>query len=324
MPRRVDARWGRTGMIRLDGQGQVDDRQNGTDRMEDDAKLDRGHQGFLLNDSQFKSLIRGLDPSKYVGREAQLRAELNFIRNFVLKSYLRDAQTPTWAEMRTALVETSRRVRALLGRISDLAFLPDWDLPDSAAIEDPSPFQVLVTLPSRLRACAERARLEAKMNKERALLMIAVADAADDLADILMALDFASQNELLKHLAWQTDYDMNHLAEIIRIVERVQAGINDAANTKRGGPLPKNDLRQATIWLADLFERYKGTFTHNPYDKTKYDGRPHSAAGKFVLEFLRTCDSTITEQTVSQYVAEAVRFRRRERGSKRVGRETSS
>jgi hypothetical protein len=317
----VDARW-----EWLDGWGQVDNRENGSNnnrKKNGHAKLDRGRQGFLLNDSQFKSLIGRLDSSKYLRHQVPLRAELDFVRKFVLKSYLRNSEIPTRAEMRKALVESGRSVRAFLDRLSDVAFLPDWHL--SAAIEDPSPFQVFVTLPWRLRACAERARLEAKTNNERALLMIAVADAADDLADILMALDFASKNDLLKHLPWQTDYDTNRLAEIIRIVERVQIGIHKAANKKRGGPSPNNDLNQATIWLGDLFERYQATFTHNPYDKTKYVGRPHSAAGKFVLAFLRTCDSTITESAVSYHMAEAVRFRNRGERALRIGaRETSS
>ena len=68
---------------------------------------------------------------------------------------------------------------------------------------------------------------------------------------------------------------------------------------------------QATVWLGNVFESYGGRFTHNPYVKTEYDGRPHSAAGRFVLEFLRTCDSTITETAVSYCMAEAVRFRNR-------------
>jgi len=82
-------------MIRRDGRGQFDTRENGSnsDRKRDEqANPDRGHQGFLLNDSQFESLIGALDRSKYLSHQVQLRAELDFVREFVLKSHLRNAQ----------------------------------------------------------------------------------------------------------------------------------------------------------------------------------------------------------------------------------------
>jgi len=316
MPRRVVSQWGRTGMVRLDGRGKFDDRERGgnNDREEEHrANPDRGHQGFLLSDRQFESLTKLLDVSESSPRRTQLRAELNFIREFVLKSYLRGAEIPTRAEVNKALAETGRQLRVFLDRITDLPFLPDWRLTDSAAIDSPSPFNVFVTLPWRLLACAERARSEARMEEHRASSMIALAHAADGLADILIALNFASKDDVLEHLPWTADYHLDSLDDAVRIVQRLGVAVDGAlaVGKKRGGPTPKNDLKQATIWLGDLFERYKGRFTHNPYVKTEYDGRPHSAAGRFVLEFLRTCDSTITETAVSYYMAEAVRFRNR-------------
>ena len=129
MPRRVDARWEWTRMIRRDGRGQFDTRENGSnsDRKRDEqANPDRGHQGFLLNDSQFESLIGALDRSKYLSHQVQLRAELDFVREFVLKSHLRNAQIPTRAEINKALMETGRQVRVFLDRINDLAFFQHW------------------------------------------------------------------------------------------------------------------------------------------------------------------------------------------------------
>ena len=215
MPRRVDARWGRFGMVRLDGFGKIDDRKEKNDRSDlneeqrrEQPNKDRGRQGFLLNDLQFESLTRALDLPESSPRRALLRADLDFIREFVLKGFLQDAQKPTRPEIHKALAEIARRLRVFLDRIADLDSVPDWPLADSAAIEGPSPFRVFMTLPWRLRSCAERARSEARMCDDRAALLIALADAADGLADILMALDFASEDDVLKHSPWTNDYQL--------------------------------------------------------------------------------------------------------------------
>lgn len=316
-------------MVRLDGWGKFDDRERGGNndrKKEHRANPDRGQQGFLLSDLQFDSLTNLLDLSEFSPRRMQLRVDLDCIRAFVLKSLLQSSQKPTRPEIHKALAEFARRLGVFLEQTAELGSLPDWSLADPAAIEGPSPFRVFMTLPRRLRSFAERARSEARMNDDRAGLLITVADAADGLADILMALDFASQDDVLKHLTWTADYHLDSLDGAVRIVQRLGVAVDNTltAGKKRGGPRPQNDLKQATVWLGNVFESYGGRFTHNPCEKTHYDGRPHTAAGKFVLEFLRTCDLTITEQTVSQYMAEAIRFRRRARGSKRVSRETSS
>ena len=239
-------------MVRLDGRGKLDDRENGTNdnRKEDQGpKLDRGHQGFLLNDGQFNSLLEELDPSKYLGHQAQLRAQFDRCREFVLKSYLRDAELPTRAEINKALAATGQRLRIFLDRMADLGSVPNWPLADTAAIEGPSPFRAFMTLPWRLRSCAERARSEARMNNDHDALLIAVADAADGLADILMALDFASKEDVLKQLRWTNDYHLDRLDEAVRIVRRLGVAVDEtlAAGKKRGGPRPQNDLKQADL-----------------------------------------------------------------------------
>jgi hypothetical protein len=329
MPRRVDARWGRTGMVRLHGFVKFDNRENGSsnDRNKDEhANSDRGQQGFLLSDPQFDSLANLLDLSESSPRRIQLRTDLDCIRAFVLKSLLQSSQKPTRPEIHKALAEFARRLGVFLKQTAELGSLPDWSLADPAAIENPSPFHVFITLPRRLYSCAERARSEARNDNDRAVSMIALAGAAEGLADILMELDFASQDDVLKHLPWTADYHLDRLDEAVRIVKRLEIAVDEAlaAGKKRGGPNPQKDLMQAIVWLGNVFESYGGRFTHNPYVKTEYDGRPHSAAGRFVLEFLRTCDSTISEQAVSQYMAEAIRFKKRARSGQRGNRETSS
>src|SRR4051812_48534038 len=101
MPRRVEARWGRLGMVRLDGFGKIDDRtqrnhpedpSNG--EQSEQSSKDRGRQGFLLNDSQFDSLRRAVELSDESPRCAQFRMDLNFIRGFVLTSFLQNSEKP--------------------------------------------------------------------------------------------------------------------------------------------------------------------------------------------------------------------------------------
>jgi hypothetical protein len=319
-------------MVRLDGFRKIDDRKEKNDpnnpneeQRREQSNKDRGRQGFLLNDLQFESLAGGLDLSES-SRCTQLRVDLDAIREIVLQGFLQDAERPTWPEIHKALAATARRLRVFLDQISDLGSLPDWSLADSAAIERPSLFHVFITLPWRLRSCAERARSEVSLNSDYAALLIAVAHAADSLADILIALDFASKDDVLEHLPRTYDYHLDRSDEVVLILRRLEVAVDEAlaAGKKRGGPRPQKDLKQATVWLGNLFESYGGRFTHNPYEKTKYHGRPHSAAGRFVLAFLRTCDSTITEQAVSQYMAEAIAFRNGPLTAKKGTREMSS
>jgi hypothetical protein len=80
-------------------------------------------------------------------RRAQVRTELTLIREFVLKSYLRDAERPARADINKALYETGRQLRVFLDRTADLGSLPDWPVADSAEIENLSPYHIFITLP---------------------------------------------------------------------------------------------------------------------------------------------------------------------------------
>jgi hypothetical protein len=156
-------------MVRLDGFGKIDDREtrtNNNDRKQvPQTDKDRGRQGFLLNDLQFEHLRGALNLPRTSPHSAQLRADLNAIREFVLKSSLQDAEKPTRPEIHKALAEVARRLRLFLDRIDSLDPLPEWPLADPAAVEGPSPFRVFMTLPWRLRACAENGAIRGK-NKQ--------------------------------------------------------------------------------------------------------------------------------------------------------------
>lgn len=126
-------------------------------------------------------------------------------------------------------------------------------------------------------------------------------------------LDFVSQHLLSNALRQTNDYAVRGLADAVRIALRLEHAATSAleSRNKRGGPRPKRMMIQAVVWLAELWEYYGGTFTHNPREKTEYKGQPQSPAGQFVTKFLKLCDSEITLTAPSQFMAAAVAFRNR-------------
>ncbi|WP_409192583.1 hypothetical protein [Bradyrhizobium sp. RDM4] len=168
-------------------------------------------------------------------------------------------------------------------------------------------------LPETLYGFAARARHEAKYNGAPSAHLDAFAEAADGLAPVLKWLDFVSQDLLSSALPQTNDYAVRSVADAVRIAQLLDGAAATALekSKKRGGPMPKRVMKQAVIWLAELWEHYGGEFTHNPRIKTDYKGRPQTPAGQFAFKFLKMCDSSIRETTVSQFMAEAVKFRNR-------------
>lgn len=163
----------------------------------------------------------------------------------------------------------------------------------------------------RLYGFASRARHEAKCNDRPAAQLVAFAAAADRLAWELKWGDVAPQAKISKALPPTYDYAVSSLADAVQIAQRLELALGSAlAHSKKcGGPVPRRIMRDAVVRLAELLEYYGGRFTHNPRIKTQYEGRPQTAAGHFVFEFLYMCDSSIIETAVSQFMAQAVRFR---------------
>jgi hypothetical protein len=180
---------------------------------------------------------------------------------------------------------------------------------------------VFVTLPHRLRVVADMARAASREcarvpndSGRPASLLRSIAISADELADTLLWLDFASQGDVLKHLPGGQDYLMNTLPEVVNVLIRLSASVETAWQIGREtrGPEKFKELKQAIFWLRRLYEECGGRFTHTPRDKTHYgDGSPRSAAGRFILDFTTMCELKITPSLISAVMAEMVKEKNR-------------
>lgn len=306
MPRRVHPKWGWTGLVRLDGYGQMHGPGSAS-------------EGFLLSDDQFASLIRSF-PGRRDGHEIELRRQFDWVRELILQDRRRRARQPSRPQIHAALDHIGGHVRHFLDCAEKLDF--DW-LAEDSPTEPARALSVSYLFPSRLRALADSARRGAGLAGNAELLMLA--DAADRLALYLTLLDEPSWSGIFRHLPNTCDYAVRQFADAVRIAQRVELATRAALATskKRGGPLPQPMLLHAVISLGELVERYAGTFTHNPYLGLEYKGKVNTPAGHFIMKFLQTCDPSITEQTVCSLMATAIKWRNRTRDRKSEIRYTS-
>jgi hypothetical protein len=313
MPRRMNVAWGWSGMVCVRGYGQATNEMAA--RRATLAQFGRADNSCLFSDSEFESLIAHLNFSGCSLLKQPLRSNLDFVRELVVKSSLFESQKPSRRAIHEVLKIVGNRLRSFLAATANLdkPTIRDLELEKILGVGHATAFQVFLSLPLALRALATSARSIARAKQPHTNGLLVFSSSADDLAEALHFLGFAFQSEVLRFLPWSNDYHLQSLNEVVYIAQRVLEATGRALEVgkKRGGPKPIAEMHHVVVRLAEIFEACGGKFTHNPYDKTKYDGRPHSAAGRFVLEFLRTCDSTITETAVSYYMAEAVRFRNR-------------
>lgn len=83
-----------------------------------------------------------------------------------------------------------------------------------------------------------------------------------------------------------------------------------AKGKKRRGPAPRKTLPIIIRWLTAIYEETTGrTFTHTPYEKTKYKGTPQSHAGQFVTAFLKMVDPKLPNTAIATEMARVVATR---------------
>ena len=314
MPTKVQPQWGRQGMARLRGWGRTDRELRDLDATSGAAGRDRG---LLHDDEQFQVLATHLIFPNNRDLPDFFRSQLDFIRGFYLKGRSQEALVPPQRERNAALAAVLSSIEPFLAAVKALTTRPNWALVDLPETEDLTPSRVFVTLPDRLRLVAEMARATTRdcpggltESKDFASLFLPIANSADELADTLLRLDFASQTDVLKHLPQHADYEMNTLSDVLDISIRLSTSVDAAllAGRQSPGPQPNRELKQAIFWLCDLFEQCTGRpATHTPRDRTHYDGRPRSPAGRFVLDFMKMCDERVTPQSISSLMAEVVK-----------------
>ncbi|WP_370142962.1 hypothetical protein [Bradyrhizobium yuanmingense] len=271
--------------------------------------------GFLHSDDAFGTLMRLFPGRVQGGHAADIRKELDRIRELILTDERRRAQQPSRAQIHVALDEIARPIRQFLDCAQKVDF--DW-LANYPPTEPAGPLSIAYSFPSRLRALADSARQVGQAE----LLMLA--DAADGLAAELTMLNEPAQSMIFRQLSNAWDYEVRQFSDAVRIAQQLELAARTALQTakKSGGPLPRPMLLYAVISLGDLVERCRGTFTHNPYLGLEYKGEVNTPAGHFVLHFLQGC-LPITEQTVCSLMAAAIKRRNRIRDRKSEVRYTS-
>ncbi|WLA76850.1 hypothetical protein [Bradyrhizobium diazoefficiens] len=275
-------------MVRLDGFGQVGPLACDSEQRQEGCAAPRG----LLSDADFAELRAHLP--QLAGRHAECRAWLDHIGQVVRQDRLQAAQQPSRREVHEALAAMRRRARGFLQSVPALGPLPDWRA-EQAPMAPDGPLNVFCAMPEALYGFASCARQEASCSNGPAAHLMAFAEAADHLADSLKWADFVSQGKASDALPQSGDYALRGLADAVRIAQRLDVALESALerSKKCGGPVPKRVMVQAVVWLAELWERYGGEFTHTPYVKTRYDGAPQTHPGRFVVSPLRDDDQPI-------------------------------
>jgi hypothetical protein len=208
------------------------------------------------------------------------------------------------------------KVRARYG-IEAVQVVPPFTFTDSQAgtllarLSDKHGSAVVV---GQLQKCAREylwVRNQYKMRPTRAEQNVAldeVNNRAGELVSILNGLDKDTAWELLI-AAKLPVRSFQQLVNQLDIIADAAAEALRAGKMKRG-PRSKIALDRAVENLAALFERVSGSpFAHNPKEFTNYTGRPHSAAGKFVVEFFKIVDPTVKETSLSTAMAGYVKAR---------------
>ncbi|WP_334396216.1 hypothetical protein [Bradyrhizobium sp. AZCC 2289] len=290
------------------------------------AQHSRGDIGALFSDSEFERLIAHLNRSDVSLLKQPLRSNLDFVRELLVKSVLFESQKPRRKAIHEALKIVGNRLRSFLAATADLdePTIRDLESIKILGVGHATAFQVFLSLPLALRALAASAKSTARAKKPHANGLLVFSSSADGLADALHFLDFASQSEVLGVMPWTSDYHLRSLKEVVHIARRVFEATGLALETgkKRGGPKPVGEMKEVVARLAEIFEACGGKFTHTPYVKTEYDGKPQSKAGQFVRDFLTICDPSIRPKQVSQWMAGLIHSRNAPSRRKMMARET--
>lgn len=152
-------------------------------------------ESCLLSDDQFADMMSTLPGRLRDSCEAKFRAELEWFREVFIQAERQHEQQVTQAQSHQALGRIIQHVGHLLACAEQLDF--DW-LTQHAPTEAARALGVFYLFPGRLRALSESARRKARQADNAQLLSLA--DAADHLADELVLLDQASEENIHREL----------------------------------------------------------------------------------------------------------------------------
>jgi hypothetical protein len=141
-----------------------------------------------------------------------------------------------------------------------------------------------------------------------------VGQLAADLEVRLRALDIDTQWELITTLPEPPENSLsNAIEDLSDRLEKLVDAADQALRTgkKTTGPRIRTYLERAVMELANIYEDVTGKpFSHNPKLLTKYDGKPHSESGHFIVAFFGIVDHGVKPAWLSTPMAIAVKFGR--------------
>jgi len=140
-----------------------------------------------------------------------------------------------------------------------------------------------------------------------------IGELAQGLGRRLRSLDMDTQWEVMAALPLlnansRTDW----IADCVDRIEDLEHAAEHALRTgkQRTGWRIQTHVRRTVERLANLYgELTNRPFSHNPNQLTKYDGEPHSRAGRFITVFFGIVDPDIPLTSISTAMASIVRAR---------------
>lgn len=307
MPKYAKPQWGRLGVYEVLGAGLTDAQMAPTEKF---SETNPSHRGFLHTDEQFKTIAEAAGWSPRQIAADFKRPQLDFVREFYLRSALSNAQLPGRAELNAALRVMESQFSAFLEATA--AFSPplSWDFGDPG---DASRYSVFLSLSARLRSVATMAAYSSARSENHLLRMRfeQLHECATQTANFVDSLDLDSQIQIFAKLP-AGDYGSNTIGKLREVISRVDNATRAVhlAGKKRGGPRPAEELTQIVSWLAPIYELGGKAFTRNPNVKTRYTGRAQSPAAPFVTEFLKLCGSRFRPGQIDFAMAKVVKGRK--------------
>jgi hypothetical protein len=130
----------------------------------------------------------------------------------------------------------------------------------------------------------------------------------------LRSLDMRTESELL--IGFSALLGNNFTDQIANFVDSLEPLARAAeqalrAGKQESGPRVQTHVQRTVERLATLYEEFTGQrFSHNPKLLERYDGQPHSRAGRFIVAFFEIVDPKVTATSLSTTMASIVKFSR--------------
>lgn len=284
-------------------------------------RLPRESGWHQANTNKVCSMLKNID--------GQVKNEINLHLNDIashLKCWRKqDEHTPSRKQQRLALIEVRKVIKSLEHRVEGLPIPSKKALRDAISLvyfthtfddnlEDGiTQFEAILSWLNVLRGRAIKLQ-----KKELSGIDDCLVKSIDEAIAKIWNLDHASQGELIDVLSchsftYQFSEDPvngsisldSFLLRLAHIAWCINIRIEEFNH--QGGPNTDLTLLHMVKLLCDLYKEVTGKKpTHNPYNKTYYDGEIYSEADRFVNEFFKQMKASVKPHTIGNAMAKVV------------------